>query len=354
VIDTAERLANFLTRLRDADWVAIDTEADSLHAYPEKLCLVQISLEGSDDLIDTLATLELQPLWTELRQHELIFHGADYDLRLLRKAQNFVPERIFDTMLAARLLGYKEFGLSHLVEKLLGVKLEKGAQRADWARRPLTETMAQYARNDTRFLKPVADLLRQQLQDKGRLSWHQETCARLIEDCAEAPVIDTDQVWRIKGSSQLGRPALAVLRELWHWREAEAHRRNTPPYFILSHEAMVGLAVAAIQGQWQEFPFPRSISPRRKTQLEQAVTKGLSLAEPEQPRILQRIFHSPTEAEKRRFEELNRRRDHAAKELAIEPTLIASRATLSLLARDRESQAGDLMQWQRQLLEQPG
>src|SRR2546423_7369432 len=182
VLDNEEKLAGFLPTLRAATWVAVDTEADSLHAYPEKVCLIQISTVAGDNLIDPLARINLDPLLDALTAHALIMHGADYDLRLLRKHHEFVPGAIFDTMLAARLLGLRQFGLSNLVEHFLGVKLEKGAQKADWALRPLTERMERYARNDTHHLKAVADQLRTQLQTKGRLDWHEETCARLIAE----------------------------------------------------------------------------------------------------------------------------------------------------------------------------
>src|SRR5437867_5272667 len=203
VIESDEQLTAFLPSVRAADWVAIDTEADSLHAYPEKLCLIQISLPGADELIDTLAALDLSAFLDVLRGRELILHGADYDLRLLRRAYAFVPKLVFDTMLAARLLGFTEFGLTDLVEKLLGVQLEKGPQTADWARRPLTERMINYARNDTRYLQPLSDLLKARLQEKGRLAWQEESCARLVNECAELRPTDPDQVRRIKGTDKL-------------------------------------------------------------------------------------------------------------------------------------------------------
>src|SRR5262249_32737581 len=168
----------------------------------------------------------------------LIMHGADYDLRLLRRHHEFVPAAVFDTMLAARLLGLSQFSLSHLVERYLGVKLEKGPQKANWAVRPLTDRMAQYARNDTRFLKPLADQLKSALDSSHRLAWHQESCARLITDSAKQRPEDVDGKWRVKGSHLLGRPALTILRELWHWREAEALGANKPPFFVLSHQAL--------------------------------------------------------------------------------------------------------------------
>ncbi|HET7872538.1 MAG TPA: ribonuclease D, partial [Terriglobales bacterium] len=141
VVDTEKKLEDFLPSLRAAKWIALDTEADSLHAYPEKVCLIQVSTASGDRLIDPLAALNLDPFLEALSGHELIMHGADYDLRLLRRHHRFVPKAVFDTMLAARLLGIRKFGLSDLVETCLGVKLEKGPQKANWALRPLTERM---------------------------------------------------------------------------------------------------------------------------------------------------------------------------------------------------------------------
>src|SRR3954447_15537454 len=215
MVDTEQKLNAFLPTLRAATWVAVDTEADSLHAYPEKVCLIQIGTVAGDELVDPLARVDIAPMLDALTGHELIMHGADYDLRLLSKHHRFVPSAVFDTMLAARLLGLRQFGLSHLVELYLGVKLEKGAQKANWAMRPLTERMERYARNDTHYLKPLADRLKDELHPKGRLAWHAESCARLIVDCTRERPADMDSIWRIKGSHLLGRPALAVLRELW-------------------------------------------------------------------------------------------------------------------------------------------
>src|ERR1035437_8673043 len=168
VIDTERKIEGFLPVLRAATWVAVDTEADSLHAYPEKVCLIQISTVSGDELIDSLARVNFDPLLDALSGHELIMHGADYDLRLLRKHHEFVPSAIFDTMLAARLLGLRQFGLGNLVERYLGIKLEKGAQKANWAMRPLTERMERYAPNNTRPPKPLAERRQGETQAKGR------------------------------------------------------------------------------------------------------------------------------------------------------------------------------------------
>lgn len=348
MIDTDEKLAAFLPRLAEADWIAVDTEADSLHAYPEKLCLIQISIAGVDELLDPLSSMDTRPLLEILGRRELIFHGADYDLRLLRKSCGFVPSAISDTMLASRLLGYREFGLNHLVSKHLGVPLEKGPQKANWARRPLTPRMEIYARNDTHYLKPLSDLLLAQLKEKGRLGWHRETCARLVSDCAQFRPTDPDLTWRVKGSHHLSPASLAVLREIWHWREREAIEANKPPYFVLAPELMVELAVAAAQSRDLQAILPRHLWPRRRERILKAIAAGLAVEDP--PKILRHKSTRQTEAEKRRMTELEKRRNLRATELDLDPTLIASRAMLVMLARDWTAHEKALMSWQKQLL----
>jgi ribonuclease D len=350
VINTDAKLTAFLPAIKSAIWLALDTEADSLHAYPEKVCLIQISTAAGDRLIDPLARINLNPLLDALNAHELIMHGADYDLRLLRKHHEFVPSAIFDTMLAARLLGERQFGLSSLVEKFLGVKLDKGPQKADWARRPLTERMEKYACNDTHYLKPITDKLKLELQQKGRLAWHQESCRRLIDESTRLQPADPDSVWRIKGSHALSRHALAILRELWHWREEEAITANLPPFFILNHEKLVDIASAAAACQPIEPILPPRLSPRRRDSLADAIKTALQLSADRYPEILRHKSHRPAEIEIRRYCELEKHRNAQAHQLGIDPTLIASRATLSELARDWDQHAPELMNWQRELL----
>ena len=348
MVDTQDKLGELLPKLEAADWIAIDTEADSLHAYPEKLCLIQLSFEGEDVIVDPLAGLDLTMLWSILGKHELIFHGADYDLRLLRKGYAFVPSAIFDTMIAARLVGAKEFGLGNLVSKYLGIALEKGPQKANWARRPLTERMETYARNDTRHLKPLADILRQQLVEKGRLEWQQESCTRLINDCAQFRPVDPDAMWRVKGSHQLNPRGLAVVRELWHWREKEAVKFNRPPHFVLPSETMVDIAEAAAESGPLREMLPRYLTPRRRGDVMKAIKKGL--AQQELPGVLRSAPYRQTDQEKKRMHELEKRRNRAANDLGIDATLIASRAMLVMLAKDWNTHQSELMNWQRDLL----
>jgi len=350
VIDTDVKLAGFVPVLQAAAWLALDTEADSLHAYPEKVCLIQISTASGDKLVDPLAPINLDPLFGALSGHDLIMHGADYDLRLFRKHHEFVPRAIFDTMLAARLLGERQFGLSSLVEKFLGVKLDKASQKADWAQRPLTERMETYARNDTHHLKPLSDKLKLELEQKGRLGWHQESCAQLVMECARPSVADQDAVWRVKGSYALGRAALAVLREIWRWREIEAIAANRPPFFILSHEKMIEFAEAAAARQPVDPLLPPRMSPRRRDTLAAAIQAGLALPASQHPEKIRHQFNRATETEMQRFRALEKHRNAHAHKLGLDPTLIASRATLNDLARDWDRHAPELMSWQRQLL----
>jgi ribonuclease D len=350
VIDTQEKLAAFLPIVHSAEWLALDTEADSLHAYPEKVCLIQISTAAGDRLIDPLAKMDIAPFLDALVGRELIFHAADYDLRLLRKHHEFTPSVIFDTMLAARLLGERQFGLSSLVEKFLGVKLDKGSQKADWARRPLTQKMEVYARNDTHYLKPLEEKLKSELTAKGRLAWHEESCARLIVECSQPVMVDEDEVWRIKGSSFLERGALAVLRELWRWREREAIAASRPPFFVLAHEKMVEVSIAVSEQKPVEHLIPPKMHPRRRENLVAAIRAAQAVPPEKFPVLIKHRSQRPSEVEFRRFREIEKRRDKHAHELAMDPTLIAPKSVLGDLARDWGKYASELMNWQRELL----
>ena len=342
-------MAMLLPRLEAAGWIALDTEADSLHAFPEKLCLMQISVEGIDALVDTLAPMDFTPLLKILAKRELILHGSDYDLRLLRKTFDFVPKQIFDTMLAARLLGENQVGLVSLVSKHLGVTLEKGPQKADWGRRPLTPRMELYARHDTHYLKPLADLLAAELRAKGRLEWHQETCAQFIRDSAVLATADPEREWRVKGSHLLEGNGLAVVRELWRWREREAIAANRPPFFVMTPEMMINLARAAVDSQPVQQLIPQRFSARRQAGIMEAIQLGLACGA--KPKPLRHEHQRLSETQGRRYRELERRRNQRATELGLDPSLIASRATLLELARRGDAAAPDvLMNWQQQLL----
>jgi len=350
VINTEAALREFLPELHKAEWIAMDTEADSRHAYPEKVCLLQYGVESGDYLVDPLAGFDLGPLWDELHGRELLLHGADYDLRLLRRQYGFVPRAVFDTMLAGRLVGNTTFGLRDLAQKYLGVELEKGSQTANWGRRPLTPRMEQYARNDTHHLRALADALRNELEELGRVEWHRETCQRLVSAAAHPAEVDRDELWRIKGSSKLRPRGLAVLQRLWLWREQEAISSNRPPYFILPHEVLVHISEDAEDAPRRQPHAPRFLTSRRRAGLREALEEGLAVPDDECPRPLARRGRRASEQDMVRFERIKKRRDEQATTLNIDPTLIASKAELLALAQDGEEAAAALMRWQRELL----
>ncbi len=357
VIDKDDQLRALLSRIESAPWVGLDLEADSLHAYPEKVCLIQISLPSSNDLVDPLAGLDLSPLLEQLSRKPLLMHGADYDLRMLYRSFCFKPIDVFDTMEAARVLGMEQLGLTSLVAHFLAVELQKGSQKADWGKRPLTDKMIEYARNDVRYLEPLSRLLREQLEEKGRLSWHKEICERLIRECAQYPLVDAERVWRIKGSHRLNPLGLAILRELWEWREKEALRLNRPPFFVLRHDTLITIAEKeSMNGDsMRSERLPRGLSVCRRRQIEEAVARAKALPAERLP-LRKPVAEKtrPPRPPKDRLTELRERRDRHAANLEVDPSLIASRHMLELLAEDWESNQSKLMEWQRALLSLEG
>ena len=353
MIDTAVELGEFAARVASAPWVAVDTEADSLHAYPEKLCLLQVAIPGEERLVDPLADVHLEPLWDAFDRHEIIFHASDYDLHLLSTGHNFRPTSIFDTMWAARLLGESKFGLNDVLSTHLGLRLEKGSQKANWGRRPLTEKMVDYALNDVRHLHPLKALLQERLRELGRLDWHRQVCDRILRDATRNTPDDPDGVWRLRGHDKLDEVGLAVLRELWHWRERDALRTGRPPFFILKHESLCILADQASRGGTRAVRLPPYLTPKRRQGVLEAIHKGLAVPPEKRPRHRRNSTRRMTRKELDFAETLRIRRDYRAKELRIDPTIIASRATLMGLGRTDSGEWSNLLPWQREILETP-
>jgi len=348
MIATDAQLAELIPQLAPHDRIAIDTEADSLHCYFEKLCLVQLSIPGHDVLIDPLAPFDLKPLASALAGKEIVLQGADFDLRLLRRSLDFVATRVFDTVIAARLLGVRAFSLQALVERYFGVALTKGSQKANWAQRPLSRQMAEYAMNDTRYLLPLAGKLEAELRERGRWEWFQQSCQRALEQTSIQRVRDEEEAWRISGSGKLGGQASAVLRELWHWREKEAQATDRPAFHILQNHLLLHAAEAFVAG---DVPDHRHFSARRRQAFRAAAERGLALPESEWPIRLRRKGVRPTHAMERAAEALRRRRDAVADEQGLEPSFIAPRGALDAVAADESCSATLLVPWQRSLLE---
>jgi ribonuclease D len=347
LIATAEALQELLQALAPHDRVAIDTEADSLHCYFEKLCLLQVSLPGTDALVDPLAGISLAPLYEAMREKEIVLQGADFDLRLLRRAGGMEAGRVFDTMIAARLTGRVEFSYAALVGHYFGVTLTKGSQKENWAKRPLTEKMTAYAMNDTRYLLPLAEKLEREIRELGRWDWFLQSCAKAVQGAKTDRERDTANLWRIAGSFEFrGRPA-AVLRALWNWRDEEARGADRPPFHILRNEELLSAARRIDAG---ERVLIRHFSPARARRFQEAADAALALPQSEWPVPLRKPRLRPTPEEEKRFHEIKKKRDAAAAEHNLDPSLIAPKATLEALASNPESAPERLLPWQRQLL----
>jgi ribonuclease D len=243
LIDTQAGLERLLPRLQ-AEAVAVDAEMDSFYSYREKVCLLQFSTEGGDYLVDTLAGLDLSVLAGFFRDPRVIkvFHAGENDIPYLRHFFGFEVEGLFDTYLAARVLGYPRCSLAALLEQHFGVKLEKKYQMADWRLRPLPEGQARYARLDTRYLLQLSQILEGELVRAGRLEEARAEFARACRSEYVPRVFDPEGWARLPSVRELTGQGRAILRELYHWREGEARRRDVALFRVVGDRALVDLA----------------------------------------------------------------------------------------------------------------
>jgi len=380
VIASERQLADLIRQIQAADRVALDTEADSLHSYREKLCLVQIStpsavilsnVEGSlgtasnvalpgsspslgmtvqsvcDFIVDPLSDLDLEPLRQALEPREIVLHAADYDLRMLRRGLHFTASRIFDTVIAVRFLGIREFSLGALVKRFFGVELHKHSQKADWALRPLPPRMLKYAVDDVHYLLPLAAKLEEELERAHRRDWFQQSCERAIELAAAERERIRDELWRIAGAGALDPRTGAVLRALWQWRETEAELADRPPFHILQNHELLKAAESFISGRVPDY---KHFSARRRQTFREAAKIALQSPQSEWPVMRRRSGTRPTEEMRRRADQLRERRDKAAAQLGLEPSFIASRGALEAIAADSARATALLVPWQRELI----
>jgi len=348
LISKGAQLSELVKEIAPHSRIAIDTEADSLHCYKEKLCLLQISTPQSDAIVDPLADVDLVPLCNALADKEIVLHGADYDLRLLRRNLNFIPQRVFDSVIAARMIGIREFSLAALVKRYFEIELVKGSQKANWAQRPLSARMAEYAINDTRYLLPLAEKLEIELNSRNRMEWFRQSCQRALDQAAIDRERDVDEAWRISGAGALRGRAAAVLRELWNWREKEAEAVDRPPFHILQNRELLHSAERFAAGETPDYKY---FSDRRRRKFREAAEHALQLSEKDWPVRLKRSGTRPTAEVVKRSEQLRRNRDHAEKELHIESSFIAPRATLDAIAADQSRADALLVPWQRELID---
>lgn len=346
-LDTPEALAPVPAVIAPHAQVAVDTEADSLHCYFEKLCLIQMSVPGQDWLVDPLAEMPLEPLFAAFEGKELIFHGADYDLRLLRRVGFSGPARIFDTMIAARLSGVAEFSLAALLKVHFGLEIPKASQKANWAQRPLSRAMLDYAVTDTRYLHRLAEIFSERLHSLGRWSWFEQSCERAIRATEASKERDGEDAWRISGSGKLRDRPAAILRELWRWRDEEARAVDKPSFHILHNDRLIKAAIDADAGRKVAFPHLRGARLRR---FEQALDRALKMPKSEWPIFLRHPRSRPTREEEDRMKTIKNQRDAIAAQLRLDPSLIAPKAVIEGLVLRREETIARLMPWQRELL----
>jgi ribonuclease D len=327
--------------------VCLDTEADSLHHYHEKLCLLQVACGGRFALVDPLAIADVSGLLALMDRYELWFHGADYDLTMLRRTYNWEPRLIRDTQIAARLTGSRQFGLAALLQNVLSVTVSKASQKADWSRRPLPDHMLSYAVDDVRYLLKIADHFLAILREKGRLSWFEESCRTLQSDVAARSKAPRDDPWRVQGSGRLHSKGLAILKGMWEWREGISQERDMPCYRVMSNKQMVAYAETFEAGGVMEPP--GGWRPRWKKEFHDLIATVFRDGQAAWPQRQKKIKGRMTDAQRDAVDRLCAQRDQIAVGLEIEGSLLGSRSTLEQVVSEPTAES-PLMNWQMQLL----
>ena len=328
-------LRQLVDQLRDEPLIAVDTESNSLFAYYEQVCLVQISTRTEDIIVDPLAVDDMGPLGDLLADpdQEVIFHAAEYDVITLKRDFQYHFENIFDTMLAARICGWERVGLGNILEEQFGIRAQKKFQRADWTTRPLPDDQLLYAQMDTHFLPELRDRLLGELKMMGRLEEALETFAELKNLPPAEHTFDPEGYWRIGQTQKLSRRQMGIIRELYLARDALAQRRNTPPFKVFSDRTLVELAELSPRRLDDLYPV-RGMNSRTirwyGDAILEAIQKGRNAPPPTPPR--HRRHTSPEVQE--RYEALHDWRKHRAQERGVESDVIVARETLWALARD--------------------
>ncbi|OGR98140.1 MAG: hypothetical protein A2016_00290 [Elusimicrobia bacterium GWF2_62_30] len=248
-IDKQKEFNELCAKLATHKYLSIDTESNSLYVYREKLCVLQITSEHINAVVDTLA-VDIKPLFPVLADPEIekIFHSADSDIRVLKASVGGVFHNIFDVMVAAKYLGIIKCGLDNMVKQYLGHEMNKKFQKADWGRRPLNKEMLDYAISDTIHLKKLRDLLACELEKKGNIDEARTQFAQITLVEPQQMRFDENGFMSLRGARQLNGRGLAVLRELYLAREVAAIKRNSPPFKVISEDLMLRLSVAPREG----------------------------------------------------------------------------------------------------------
>lgn len=346
-IEEAERSIDFSS-------CAIDTEADSMHSYETKLCLIQFAVPGALAIIDPL-TIGAEGLGDFVRfvdRFDVVWmHGADYDISLFNATFAWVPRSILDTQVAARLLGVGKFGLANLLEDEYAVKLSKQSQKADWSRRPLSAKMLEYAYNDVRYLIDLGGKYLSRLGALGRLEWFYESCRAAQESVLNRSGKSEDDVWRVNGWGRLSPKGLHFLKHLWLWRDEECRRLDRPAFKFLGNQEILTMAEHLEAGKRVNPPHYLRPGPVRR--LHEAI-EAAHLVGPRDYPVKHRRGDGPRlEIDENHLERIRRYRDGKAAELGIEPTVLATRFAMERLAATNlpeTDKTGSLLNWQRDLL----
>jgi ribonuclease D len=336
ILTSTAEVAALAAELAREAVIAVDLEADSMHNYREKVCLLQFSSARRTWLLDPLAGADLAPLRPLLADASVrkIFHAADYDLRSLRRDFEISVDGLFDTMICAQLLGEERIGLADLLGKYFDISLDKQYQRADWSQRPLPPEMLRYAAGDTCHLHRLADLLEQRLREVGRLDWAEEEFA--LQQQVQFNGNDGPLCLRFKGANTLQRRQLGVLEMLLQWRESEGERRDRPVYKVLGNKPLLELAqrmpesredLRGIEG------LPPRLLERFDSALLAAVARGRQISEDELPQRQRQPRRTIDPELEPRLKRLKRWRQGAAADYRLDPGVLINNAALEAVAR---------------------
>ncbi len=332
-IEHDKNLKQLIKKLRNESLLAIDTESNSLYAYQERVCLIQLSTRTHDYIIDPLRIADMSPLGELLvdPKIEKVFHAAEYDLMCLKRDYDFIVLNLFDTMVAARICGVKALGLNRLLAEYCGVEVDKSHQRDDWGQRPLSEEGLLYAQMDTHYLPVLRDKLTELLVQHGRTEEAMEMFAEASEVTPPEHVFDSEGYWRMAIPSGLNRRQSAILRELYILREDIAKERDCPPFKVFADKMLLVMAensprnineLERIRG------LPVAIAQRYSHELLQAIERGKRTQLPPRPRRTSVV--DPVVAE--RFTILRDWRRERAESRGVESDVILSKDALWGLA----------------------
>ena len=342
IVNSPETYQQMLAHLATQDTIAIDTESNSLHAYHERVCLIQLSSSRRDFLLDPFAFKDLSELGALFTRSDIqkIFHAGDYDVACLKRDFDFTFHNIFDTMIAATALAEPNLGFAALIEKYFDFVLDKKYQRANWGERPLKPEMLRYAQYDSHFLIPLRGVLLPQLEESGRLQLvleEGEGMARLVKPSEP----HREDIWRVKGAQDLSSDALSLLGALNHLRETIASKRDAPPFKVLSDRALI--EIAQTQPHYiQELSLLPSLPERQVRQYGSLLMQTIQAWRENPQKISPRRNHRLSDAEMKRREALSNWRKQAGLKEGLPSNAIISRELMDRLAHQEFSNKAEL------------